>query len=970
MPLRPLHALPLLGALALPAQAAERPKLELQLDEYALQTRDFCFASGLRVSFQEDHSQPVVSVTSVIDRGSEVDPVGKEGIAHLVEHLWFRSQRGELPPTWDLLKEMGATINAFTAQDVTTYMTVAPKAMLPAVLELEAQRLLGGVEGVTEETLTTEREVVRNELRQGEAYGIGFDALYGKLYPPDHPYGRSVIGTRETLDAIGLTDVQQFVADNYTAANTTVLVVGDISLDEAPDLLVAAFPPALVFGAEGSDGPASAESCPVRITGPSPEPPAPVDRSVTSIQSPVERTTVLMGWALPGGYRPDTPLMEMVSYTSSWAISSYINPYNTPEWKDRNEAWCYLNPGEHASTAICVLELTPEANPEKIIGKAADGLYQLWDPEMRRFQEQFYARSSLQVMADVFRSADDVATLFSSRGTETALFTHFTGSSTFFSTSFGWLGSIDGQKAAMLANTYLTRDRYAAVVLEPYDDDEDPGLADEGGYTGHPREPAADTVIDLETVDAAVIEQLTVEPDLEGLKDYRLSNGLRVVLYPYGSVPIARTALVVRGGERHEPISGLDRFAWSQTNSSPGELGIPLDEAPLRIGGDWEDWETRDVRVLEVNGSSGNLDAQLWLMLRRLQTLEIEPGSARSYARDLQRELRHERDYPEHWAEEIALHALAGGHPLGTTLTDEAVTALQELSDEQSARWIHQQFQPANATLLVVGRFDPDQAEQAVNTWFSDWRAQPTAGKPIAPMKPLPAPPERRIVVLDKPHVSQTDVTVQCQLAPAQDGDFEARQLLADVLDEMAWNTLRENSGVTYGAGAWAREYAGGAARLAMGTTAQTDATGFAVQTFLDLIDRADRGEIEPSLLELFALREARSYVLAQQSTDQMLQRLVEPIALDRDWSHISQRGARLGAVEIADLPPLMEGCAGHEVVTLVGPVEAVGASLTAAGLAFEVYDWESERDRLWELHDPKGWKAELKRRSKGGEPR
>jgi zinc protease len=963
--LRHLITVPLLGALAAPAHAADKPKLELQLDEYSLQTRDFCFASGLRVSFQEDHSQPVVSVTSVIDRGAEVDPEGLEGIAHVVEHLWFRSQREDLPPTWDILKEMGATINAFTARDTTTYMTVAPKAMLPAVLELEAQRLLGAVEGVSEEVLTTEREVIRNELRQGEAYSLGFDAINAALYPADHPYHDSIIGTRETLDAMTLSDVQQFVADHYRPENTTVMVVGDFSLDEAPDMLVAAFPPALVFHPDRPEGPASAEQCPVRIEGPSPEPPPPADREVVTIQAPVDRTTALMAWSLPGGYRPDTPLMEMVSYTMSWAVGSYLNAYNSPPWKERNEAFCFLDPGEHASTAICVLELTDEADPEKMIKKAADGLYQMWDPEMRRFQEQYYSRSSLQVMADVFRSADDVASLFSSRGTEAALFTHFTGNSAYYSTSFQWLGHIDGQQAAMLANRYLTRDRYVAAVLEPFDDDDDPGLADEGGYTGHPREPAAETVIDLDAVDAAALAAITAEPDLEALRDFRLDNGLRVVLYPYGTVPIARTALVVRGGELHEPIAGLDRFAWSETLSSPSDLEIPLDEAPLRIGGAWEDWETGDMRVLEVNGSSGNLDAQLWLMLRRLQTLEVDGGGAKAYARELKKELQSERETPEHWASRLAQTALMAGHPLGNSPNDEDIAALEALSTEQSASWIHRQFQPANATLVVVGRFDADQAEAKVRALYEGWRAQPGAGQPISPMKLLPQPAERKIWVLDKPQVSQTEIVLQCQLTPIEAGDHERRRLMADLLDEMAWNTLRENAGVTYGSGVFTRAYAGGAARLGMVTTAQTDASGFVVETFLDLVESAHRGDLDPQLLELFALREARGYVLNQQSTDQMLQRLVEPLELDLDWSHISAHGERLGAVTVDDFPPLMKGCRDREVITLVGPVQAVSASLEEQGLEYEVYDWEAERDRLWEQYDPKGWKAEQKRRTK-----
>ncbi len=964
MTLRTISALIVAALLSTPAMA-ETPKLELKLDEYSLQTRDFCFASGLRVSFQEDHSQPVVSVTSVIDRGSDADPIGKEGIAHLVEHLWFRSQRGELPPTWDLLTEMGASINAFTAKDVTTYMTVAPKAMLPAVLELEAARLLSGVEGVTEETLTTEREVVRNELREGEAIDVGMDTLYGKLYPQGHPYSRSTIGTRETLDAISLADVQQFVADNYTPTNTTVMVVGDFSLDEAPDMLVNAFPPALVFHPDQPEGPASAESCPVRITGPSEEPPAPADRSIDHIQAPVDRTTVLMAWALPGGYRPDTPLMEMVSLTLSWAVSTYINPGNTPAWKDRNEAWCFLDPSEHASTAMCAIELVPDADPDKIVKKAADGLYQLWDPEMRRFQDQYYLRSSLYLMANVFRSADEVATLFSSRGTEAALFTHFTGSSAFYSTSFQWLGATDGQNAAMLANKYLNRDRYVAVVLEPFEDEEDPGLADEGGYTGHPREPATDTVVDLDAVDAALIEQLTVAPDLSALRDFELDNGMRVVLYPYGSVPLARTALFVRGGELHEPLPGLDRFAWAQTSSSPQELEVPLDEAPLRIGGDWEDWDFRDTRVLEVNGSSGNLDAQLWLMLRRLQTMKIEGGSTKSYARNLERELHYDRELPDWWARTLTKRELLGGHPLGSSLDEGTIAAVRDLSPEQPQRWVHQVFQPANATLLVVGKFDPDQAEQSVRELFASWKPQPGVGQPIAPMKALPTPPERSIYVLDRPQVSQTEVQLSCQVAPASDGDAEARRLLADVLDEMAWVTLRENAGVTYGAGVWTREYAGGSALMSMATTVQTDASAYAVQTFLDLVDRASKGDLDPKLLKLFALREARNHVLAQQSTNQMLTRLLEPLVMDRGWDHLSSHGERLGAVTIDDLPPLVQGCPGHELVTLVGPVDAVKASLDSAGLGYQVYDWEAERDRLWAEHDPKGWKAEQKRRAK-----
>ncbi|MEY3212689.1 MAG: hypothetical protein RIT28_3170, partial [Pseudomonadota bacterium] len=153
--------------LSSPALAEDypRPSLDLALDQYDIGISDYTFPSGLRILFQEDHSQPIVSITMVIDRGSSHDPVGKEGIAHLVEHLWFRSVHGTLPKVWDVLEEFGANLNASTASDWTNYMTVAPKDALVPLLKMEAMRLTEPVIGVVEQDVATEREIVRNELR-------------------------------------------------------------------------------------------------------------------------------------------------------------------------------------------------------------------------------------------------------------------------------------------------------------------------------------------------------------------------------------------------------------------------------------------------------------------------------------------------------------------------------------------------------------------------------------------------------------------------------------------------------------------------------------------------------------------------------------------------------------------------------------------------------------------------------------
>ena len=93
------------------AEAADIPKVEykLQLDRYDINTVDYRFPSGLRILFQADHTQPIVSITNWFDRGSVYDGVNSkgesvEGIAHAVEHLAFRAKHGDLPKNWDVMR--------------------------------------------------------------------------------------------------------------------------------------------------------------------------------------------------------------------------------------------------------------------------------------------------------------------------------------------------------------------------------------------------------------------------------------------------------------------------------------------------------------------------------------------------------------------------------------------------------------------------------------------------------------------------------------------------------------------------------------------------------------------------------------------------------------------------------------------------------------------------------------------------
>jgi predicted Zn-dependent peptidase len=87
------------------------------------------------------------------------------------------------------------------------------------------------LDALSQENLDNQREVVKNEKRwsyDNRPYGSWQEKLQGHLFPPEHPYHHSTIGSMEDLDAASLEDVQGFFRTWYAPNNAVVSVVGDV----------------------------------------------------------------------------------------------------------------------------------------------------------------------------------------------------------------------------------------------------------------------------------------------------------------------------------------------------------------------------------------------------------------------------------------------------------------------------------------------------------------------------------------------------------------------------------------------------------------------------------------------------------------------------------------------------------------------------------------------------------------------
>ena len=193
-----------------------------------LNIKERTLKNGMKVVSLQDNSSPTVTVQVWFDVGSKNDPNGRNGFAHLFEHLMFKSTKNLKSEQFDRLTEdVGGNNNAFTSDDVTAYHEVVPSNYLETILWAEAERLSNL--NVDEANFLSERKVVQEEFRQGvlaQPYGRFYEAIQTLSYTT-HPYKRTTIGTIKDLEAATVADAKNFHKTFYRPDNATLIIVGD-----------------------------------------------------------------------------------------------------------------------------------------------------------------------------------------------------------------------------------------------------------------------------------------------------------------------------------------------------------------------------------------------------------------------------------------------------------------------------------------------------------------------------------------------------------------------------------------------------------------------------------------------------------------------------------------------------------------------------------------------------------------------
>ncbi len=201
----------------------------------------FVLPNGLKAFYDHVPDTPLVSIQVWVNTGSADEPPRSAGIAHLIEHMFFKGAANKkISVIAKEIEALGGYINAFTSFEETVFYVTIKSDYFDRALDVLAQTIRNP--SFDEGELKMEREVVLDEIKRGkdDTYQTLFLALYDLAYQ-GHPYGRPIIGSEDTVRSLTRESILAHYKRWYAPANITIVIAGDVPRQQVERGVHAAF---------------------------------------------------------------------------------------------------------------------------------------------------------------------------------------------------------------------------------------------------------------------------------------------------------------------------------------------------------------------------------------------------------------------------------------------------------------------------------------------------------------------------------------------------------------------------------------------------------------------------------------------------------------------------------------------------------------------------------------------------------
>jgi zinc protease len=188
----------------------------------------------------EEHSLPFVVFQLLVDAGSRLDPVGKEGLANLTAKGLLLGTSGQnVTAINEALDFMGASLNSSAGPDYAVVGLQVLKKDMEKGFAIFMDALTGPV--FPEQEIGKEIKKIAGAIQSADEQPMALaEKTFRKTLFPQSPYGHPVEGTRESVPKLSMEDVSRFYRTFYRPNSAILSVVGDITVEEVRTKLIPA----------------------------------------------------------------------------------------------------------------------------------------------------------------------------------------------------------------------------------------------------------------------------------------------------------------------------------------------------------------------------------------------------------------------------------------------------------------------------------------------------------------------------------------------------------------------------------------------------------------------------------------------------------------------------------------------------------------------------------------------------------
>jgi zinc protease len=701
-------------------------------------------ANGLEVILVEDHSAPVVALNVWVRVGSADERDAQWGMAHVHEHMLFKGTErrgvGEIAAT---VEGAGGNINAFTSYDMTVYHITMASRDASVGIDVLADAMQASTFDASE--LAKEEEVVIEEIRRGEDSPdqVGSRALFETAYT-HHPYRKDVIGTQASVRSFSREGLLDFYHSWYVPNNMTFVAVGDLDPQKTLAQIEAAF--ANAKPRADLAHPRDAE----------PEQTAP---RTAVVNSEFEQSQLGIAWKITAFKDPDTPYLDLLSLVLGGGESSRL--YR--EVKDKAR----LVHGIHASSytpldpGLFVVDAELEAeNIVPTVRAVAEQVKRIQDlgpseSEVERARtnllaSQVHERETMQGQAQKYGYFE----LLGGGIEAEAVYLERVRRAT----------QADLQR---VARTYLQPQRASVIAL----------LAKEANGSVSQTQ----LVSALESALGGAQTAAVGTPLVDGIRSYKLPNGLRVLVKQTKAVPLVSMRLSFLGGllAETESTQGITSFVADMlgkgtTSRSAAQLAAQVED----IAGDVSGFSGRNSFGMQAEFLTEYLDTGLDLFADVLLHPSFDPEEIGKLKVERQAALRRREDNLSAKSFELFQQEMYPTHPYRFSAIGTA-QSIEKLDRGALETYWTRYARPQNGVLAVVGDVDPDGVVAAIASHLAEWSPSGAAALPARPK--LTPPATTREIQLEK-RKNQAHVVYGFLALELGDPDLPALEVLTQIL--------------------------------------------------------------------------------------------------------------------------------------------------------------------------------------------